>query len=228
MYFGDSTYILVIIGMLLVMWAQSRVTRTFDKFNEVPTAHRIRGREAAQAILDAKGLTDVAIEPVSGNLTDHYDPVKKVLRLSEATYDSMSIAAVAVAAHECGHAVQDGENYQPLRFRSALVPLTNIGSTISIPLILMGILLGMAKLTLVGIVAFSLVLIFQLVTLPVEFDASRRAMTILESHGLLASQEIGPARSVLNAAAWTYVMSAFSTALQLLRFIILMGRQRND
>ena len=192
----------------------------------------ITGAEAAQRILYYAGLTNIRVEHVSGNLTDHYDPKSKVLRLSDATYGSTSVAAIGVAAHECGHAIQDQQGYAPLRLRSTLVPVASLGSKLGLPIILFGILLG-SNYTLVqiGIWAFSLAVLFQLVTLPVEFNASRRAMDILESRGILGSQELPMCKKVLSAAAMTYVAAAASSVLQLLRLVLLFGgnnRRRND
>lgn len=221
----DSTYLLVLIGMVIAMWAQHKVTSTFNRYKDVPTERQLTGRQAAQAILEANHIYDVSIQHVPGHLTDHYDPIQKVLRLSDSTDRSTSIAAVAVAAHECGHAVQHARGYMPLKLRSALVPVTRLGSTIAMPLILIGLLLNLTGLIQIGVIAFSAVLVFQLVTLPVEFDASRRAIAVLDSSRLLSPAEIGPAKKVLSAAALTYVAAALSSALQLLRFIMLSNRR---
>lgn len=226
MYF-DSTYVLVLIGMAIVMFAQHRVTSTFAQFSSVETSKRITGRQAAEAILAYSNIHDVTVEHVRGNLTDHYDPRNKVLRLSDATYDSDSIAAVAVAAHECGHAVQDAQNYHFLKVRSFLAPITQIGSTIAMPLIFLGLILSWMGLVQLGILAFSLVLVFQIVTLPVEFDASKRALAILEEGGFILANETPSAKKVLNAAAFTYIAATLSTALQLLRLILISNRRRN-
>lgn len=226
MYF-DSTYVLVLIGMAIVMFAQHRVTSTFAQFSSVETSKRITGRQAAEAILAYSNIHDVTVEHVRGNLTDHYDPRNKVLRLSDATYDSDSIAAVAVAAHECGHAVQDAQNYHFLKVRSFLAPITQIGSTIAMPMIFLGLILSWMGLVQLGILAFSLVLVFQIVTLPVEFDASKRALAILEDGGFILENETPSAKKVLNAAAFTYIAATLSTALQLLRLILISNRRRN-
>ncbi|MRI82508.1 peptidase [Aerococcaceae bacterium DSM 109653] len=226
MYF-DSTYVLVLIGMAIVMFAQHRVTSTFAQFSSVETSKRITGRQAAEAILAYSNIHDVTVEHVRGNLTDHYDPRNKVLRLSDATYDSDSIAAVAVAAHECGHAVQDAQNYHFLKVRSFLAPITQIGSTIAMPMIFLGLILSWMGLVQLGILAFSLVLVFQIVTLPVEFDASKRALAILEEGGFILANETPSAKKVLNAAAFTYIAATLSTALQLLRLILISNRRRN-
>jgi len=181
-------------------------------------------------LLRSQGIYDVSVRPVSGNLTDHYDPRSKVVNLSESVYNATSIAAIGVAAHECGHAMQHNEGYAPLNFRSALVPVVNFGSKLSWPLILIGVLLGGAGSTLcqIGILMFTLVVLFQLVTLPVEFNASNRAVRLLDSQGILIGEEVQGTKKVLGAAALTYVAAAASTILQLLRLIILYGGRRRD
>lgn len=224
--FFDNTYILVLIALAIVGYAQYRVRSAFAKYNELDTERRITGREAAELILQQAGIRNVKVERVQGELTDHYDPRNNVLRLSDATYNNTSVAAVAVAAHEVGHAIQDDTNYAFLRLRSGIAPIVQIGSSLAMPLILIGLLLGFAGLINLGIIAFSLVLVFQLVTLPVEFDASKRALTILENTGIFTQQEMPGAKKVLNAAAFTYVAASLSTALQLLRFILISNRRR--
>ncbi len=228
-YYFDSTYILVLIGAVLSILASARVNSTYRKYAAVRSMTGMTGAQAAERILHQAGIRDVRIEHVGGSLTDHYDPVKKVVRLSDSTYRSPSVAAVGVAAHECGHVLQHKEGYAPLKFRTALVPAANIGSKLGIPLILVGILLG-ANHTLVtiGIWVFSLAVLFQIVTLPVEFDASRRAVQILDRQGILAGAEVGQCRKVLNAAAFTYVAAAAASILQLLRLILLFGGGRRD
>lgn len=226
-FYYDPTYLLVIIGAAIVFYAQHKVTSTFAQYNEVPTRNHLTGQQAASAILADNNIHDVTIEHVAGHLSDHYDSRNKVLRLSDATDRSTSIAAVAVAAHECGHAVQDATNYFPLRLRAALVPITQLGSTLAVPLIFAGFLLQMMQLVTIGIIAFAAVLVFQLVTLPVEFDASRRALQVLESQQLLAPEELPAARKVLNAAALTYVAATLNSALTLIRFIALSSRRRD-
>ncbi len=228
-YGFDSTYILVLIGAILTIWASARVNSTYAKYAKVRSMQGLTGAEAAQRILYYAGLSNVRVEHISGNLTDHYDPKSKVLRLSDSTYGSASVAAIGVAAHECGHAIQDAEGYSPLKLRSTLVPAANLGSKLGIPLILLGILLG-SNYTLVqiGIWAFSLAVLFQLVTLPVEFNASNRAIKILDSRGILGQEELGMCRKVLSAAAMTYVAAAASSILQLLRLVLLFGGNRRD
>ena len=225
MFYYDSTYLLVLIGMVIVMFAQYRVKSTFAKYQELETRNHINGRKAAEFILQQSNIHDVRVDHVPGDLTDHYDPKSKVLRLSDATINSTSVAAVAVAAHECGHAVQDAEGYAFLRLRNAIVPVVQIGSQLAMPLIIFGLILNFMGLVNLGILLFSLVLIFQLITLPVEFDASKRALNILSTNGIFLADEIPSAKSVLNAAAFTYIAATLSTALQLLRFIILSNRR---
>ncbi|KAF1305848.1 zinc metallopeptidase [Candidatus Enterococcus willemsii] len=222
-FFFDPTYILVIIGMLISMAASAYVNSTFKKYDNVRSRHNVTGTQAAQFILTNQQINNVGVQGIAGNLTDNYNAGTKMLSLSEATAQSTSVAAIGVAAHECGHAVQDAKNYFPLRLRAAIVPVANIGSTISIPLILIGVLLRGSLLINLGLIAFSLAFIFQLVTLPVEFDASRRALAILGEGGLLTEEELPMARKVLTAAALTYVAAAISTLLQLLRLVILFG-----
>lgn len=230
MYF-DPTYFLVIIGMVFCLLASAKVKSTYAKYSYVKNLAGLTGREAAERVLRQAGIFDVRIERVSGHLTDHYDPRSKVLRLSDATYNSTSVAAVGVAAHECGHAIQHAANYAPLKFRGALVPAANFGATIAWPLIIFGLFIGgnsSALLINIGIIAFSLSVLFQLVTLPVEFNASGRAVRILGSTGMLNQDELGAAKKVLGAAALTYVAGAASAILQLLRILILTGGRRDD
>ena len=228
-YYGfDATYFLVLIAMAIVGWAQFKVKSTFNKYDQLMTEHQVTGRQAAEYILQQSGITNVRVEPVAGHLTDHYDPRNKVLRLSEATYQNTSVSAVAVAAHECGHALQDAQDYKFMRVRAALVPIVNLGSTIAMPLILIGFLMQIAGLIQLGILAFSLVLLFQLVTLPVEFDASRRAIEILGQGHIFTEAEVQPARKVLRAAGFTYVAASLSTLFQIVRFILLSNRSNRN
>ena len=224
-YYMDWTYILVLIGAVLCMVASARVNSTYSKYARVRSMSGITGAEAAQRILNRNGIYDVRVEHVRGSLTDHYDPSRKVLRLSDAVYGSSSVAAIGVAAHECGHAVQHQKGYAPLKIRSALVPAANIGSRLGIPIIILGILLGGAGsfLAQIGIWVFSAAVLFQIVTLPVEFNASNRAMDMLGQYGILGQQEVGHVRKVLSAAALTYVAAAASSVLQLLRLVLLIG-----
>lgn len=231
MYF-DPTYFLVLIGVVICLLAQAKVKGTFNKFSRVRNVRGMTGAEAARQVLKNAGIYDVRVEHVSGNLTDHYDPRTKVLRLSDSVYGQTSVAAVGVAAHECGHAIQHARGYAPLKMRSALVPIANFGSTIAWPLILIGLLFGRGSSSLfinLGILAFSAAVLFQLITLPVEFNASNRAIRVLADTGMMQGEEIKGAKKVLSAAALTYVAGAASSILQLLRIILLTGgRRRND
>lgn len=229
--FWDSTYILVIIGVIICMIASAKMQSTFSRYSRVRSHSGMTGREAAETILRRAGIYDVRVERVSGNLTDHYDPRSKVLRLSDATYNQNSVAAIGVAAHECGHAIQHQVGYAPLNIRGALVPIANFGSSIAWPLILIGLLMNSqmsAMLLNLGILAFSIAVLFQLVTLPVEFNASRRAVKILGESGMLYPEEVSSTKKVLTAAALTYVAGAASAILQLLRILILTGGRRRD
>lgn len=226
MFYMDWTYILVLIGMGIVMFAQNRVQSTFNKYDQLDTEKRITGKQAAEHILQTAGIYNVKVEQVRGRLTDHYDPRNKVLRLSEATYDQTSVAAVAVAAHEVGHAIQDQKDYAFLKVRSAIAPVVQIGSSIAMPLILIGLLFQLTGLVNIGILAFGLVVVFQLVTLPVEFDASKRALAILGNTGVFVQEEVPAAKKVLDAAAFTYIAATLSTALQLIRLILISNRRR--
>lgn len=226
MFYMDWTYILVLIGMGIVMFAQNRVQSTFNKYDQLDTEKRITGKQAAEHILQTAGISNVKVEQVRGRLTDHYDPRNKVLRLSEATYSQTSVAAVAVAAHEVGHAIQDQKEYAFLKVRSAIAPVVQIGSSIAMPLILIGLLFQLTGLVNIGILAFGLVVVFQLVTLPVEFDASKRALAILGDTGVFVQEEVPAAKKVLDAAAFTYIAATLSTALQLIRLILISNRRR--
>ena len=232
MYYGfDITYIFVIIGMLITLIASWRMKATFAKYERVASQSRLTGREVAERILRANGIYDVSVRPVSGRLTDHYDPRDKTVSLSEVIYGSTSVAAIAVAAHECGHAIQDNVGYVPLNLRSAFVPVANFGSRLSWPLIFVGFLLGYGNMSniliQIGIAMFLLAVIFQIITLPVEFDASRRALIELENNEILFDREDKSARKVLFAAAMTYVAAAAAGVLQMLRLMLLFsGRSR--
>lgn len=224
-FFYDPTFILVIIGMAISMAASAYVNSTFRKYDQTRSKNNVTGTQAARFILENQGIHDVGVQAISGDLTDNYNSKNKILSLSQSTAQSTSVAAIGVAAHECGHAVQDAKNYFPLRLRHAIVPVANIGSTISIPLILIGLLLQGPLLINLGLIAFSMAFIFQVVTLPVEFDASRRALKILGEGGLLTEDELPQARKVLYAAALTYVAAAVATLLQLLRLFLLFGNR---
>lgn len=227
--FFDPTMILVLIGAALSMWASARVNSTFQKYSQVRSMTGMTGAEAARRLLNSQGIYDVSIEAISGRLTDHYDPRTKTLRLSEPVYQSTSVSAIGVAAHECGHAIQDNVNYAPLKLRGAFVPVVNLGSQLSWPLILIGLIVGGMGSTMVniGIWMFVLVVLFQLITLPVELNASRRAVVLLDQTGILHGEEVGQTRKVLGAAALTYVAAAAASILQLLRLVILFGGRRD-
>lgn len=227
----DSTYFLVLIGAVITMLASAKVKGTYARYERVKNHAGITGAQAAETILRNAGIYDVSVQRVSGKLTDHYDPSAKVLRLSDSTYGSVSVAALGVAAHECGHAIQHATNYSPLAVRSALVPVANLGSKLAYPLILLGLIFtGNTSIMLLnlGIIFFLGAVLFQVVTLPVEFNASSRAMTILEGSGMLWPDEAKKARKVLSAAAMTYVASVAASVLQLLRLFILAGGKRDD
>lgn len=229
MFYFDPTYILVLIGVVLSLMASAKVNSTYSRYSRVGSACHMTGAEAARQLLNSQGIYDVAIRQVPGSLTDHYDPRSRTVNLSQSVYGSTSIAAIGVAAHECGHAMQDAQGYAPLKFRSALVPVANFGAQICWPLIIIGLLLGgNSSLLTLGILLFSLSVLFQLVTLPVEFNASSRALKLLEGNGILASREVGQARQVLGAAALTYVAAAAAAILQLLRLVILFGGRNRD
>ena len=228
--FDLSYLVLVVPAILLGLWAQARVQSTYARYSQVRAVRGITADQVARRILDANGLRDVSIQRIAGSLTDHYDPRERVVRLSETVYGSPSIAAIGVAAHEVGHAVQHATGYAPLKLRTAIVSVTNIGSTLSMPLILIGILLNSSRLALVGVALFGLVAVFQLVTLPVEFNASSRALATLDGMDILGREELGGARQVLTAAALTYVAALIQSLAQLLRLLLLVGgnRRRGD
>lgn len=231
-YYYDWTYILVLIGVLICLAASARVRQVFAKYSRVQSRLRLTGKEAAEEILRRNGIYDVRVIHIPGNLTDHYNPGNKTLGLSDTVYQSSSVAAVGVAAHECGHAVQHARGYAPLAIRGALVPVANFGPALAWPLILIGLLItGETSVFLInlGILLFSAAVLFQLVTLPVEFNASRRAVDVLRASGMLYPDELSSVKKVLGAAALTYVAGAASAILQLLRLLILTGgRRRND
>ena len=234
--FFDWTYLVIVLPfVVLSIWASTNVNSTFKRYANQYSLRRISGAEAAQRVLSGNGVSGVRIERVSGNLTDHYDPKENVIRLSDSVYDSTSTAAIGVACHEAGHAVQYAQNYGPIKLRAAIVPATNFASKLAMPLILLGVLLTFFEnfsftLVYLGIACFGLAVVFQLITLPVEFNASRRAVAKVEQYGLLTTQENEGCRKVLRAAALTYVAAAAASALQLLRLVLLFGgnRRRND
>lgn len=227
--FWDPTYILIIIGIIITLIASGKMNSTFSRYSKVHSHTGLTGAQAATKILNQAGIFDVVVERVSGNLTDHYDPRSKVLRLSDATYNATSVAAIGVAAHECGHAMQDKESYAPLKIRGSLVPVASIGSNLSWVFIILGIVLGANQTLLnIGILLFSLAVLFQLVTLPVEFNASSRALKALRGSAMMYEDELEDTRKVLSAAALTYVASAAAAVLSLLRLVLLFGGSRDD
>lgn len=225
-FLANNIYCILLIPVLLLsLWAQAQVSGNFKRYSGVANRRRLTGAQAAEAVLRAHGVYDVAIRPCSGNLTDHYDPRDNSISLSENVYNSASIAAVGVAAHEAGHAVQYAENYGPVRLRTAIIPATQIGSKFSFVLLLVGMILYSQSLFLIGILLFSLTTLFQLITLPVEFNASHRALQTLENEQLLYDDELSGAKKVLKAAALTYVAALLMSALQLLRYVLIfLGR----
>ena len=226
----DPTYLLVLVGAVLSMMASAKVKSTYARYARVGSRTGMTGADAARRILNSQGIYDVSVQQVAGELTDHYDPSAKVLRLSSSTYGSTSVAALGVAAHECGHAVQHARSYAPLKIRTALVPAANLGATIAWPLLIFGLLISGRNSFLIqlGILLFSLSVLFQLVTLPVEINASARALRLLEETGILYRDETGAVKNVLSAAALTYVATAAASLLQLLRVIILFGGRRDS
>lgn len=224
----DPTMILVLIGAALSMWASGRVQSTFQKYSRVRSMSGMTGAEAAKRLLHSQGIYDVTVQAVKGSLTDHYDPRTKTVNLSEAVYSQTSVAAIGVAAHECGHAIQDNVGYVPLKLRGAFVPVASFGSKLSWPLILIGLVLGATSFLQIGIWMFVLAVLFQIITLPVEFNASGRAVRLLGDAGILRGEEVDQTRKVLGAAALTYVAAAASSILQLLRLVILFGGRRDN
>ena len=234
-YGFDWTYIYIVLPCLLLsLWASSSVNSTFKRYSKQLSSRGITGRDAAICVLESHGITNVRVERIAGNLTDHFDPKTNIIRLSDNVYDSTSTAAIGVACHEAGHAVQYAKQYFPMKVRAAIIPATNIGSRLAMPLILLGVLFGVGgsysyTLIYAGIACFSLSLVFQLVTLPVEFNASRRAMQAIAGRGILTPQEQKGAKKTLTAAAMTYVAAVAVAAAQLLRLVLLFGgRRRND
>ena len=227
-FYVDRYYwILIIPTMLFAFWAQSRVSSTFNKYSRVMSRGGYTAAEICRRILDSNGLYHVRIEHISGNLTDHFDPSTNVVRLSDTVYGSRSVASIGVAAHEVGHAIQYAVGYVPIRVRAAIIPITNFGSKLSMPLILLGFLFQWQPIVNLGIILFSLMTLFQLVTLPVELNASRRALKTLEGDSILYGEEVSQAQSVLTAAALTYVAALLTSAAQLLRPILIYGRRNN-
>lgn len=223
----DWTILLILPGFFISLWAQIKVSSTFKKHSKTRTARGLSGYGAARRILDANGLSHVKIEQIRGELTDHYDPRANVIRLSESVYHATSPAAIGVAAHEAGHAIQYAQNYAPINVRAKLIKVTNVGSMLSMPLFFIGLIMASPYLTYLGIALYSLVAIFQLVTLPVEFDASGRALKVLSSSGILNDDELKASKKVLSAAAMTYVAALLTSLLTLLRLLILANGRNN-
>ena len=227
MFWYDPTYVLLIPGILLALFAQLRVSSAFNKWKQVPSSTGLTGARIARMILDANGAGDVRIERVAGSLTDHYDPRDNTLRLSDEVYASGSVAALGVAAHEAGHAIQDAQDYAPLRIRSTMAPVAQIGSTAAVPLFMLGLIFSWQPLLEIGILCFAFAVLFYVVTLPVEFNASGRATAVL-SAGYLPEEEMRGVKAVLSAAALTYVAAALQAVLQLLRLVLLSNSRRRD
>lgn len=230
-FFYDPTFILVIIGLLLSGGASLYIRSTYSKYSEKKSTKGYTAANVSRQILDSADLENIRLEGIRGELTDHYSPDEGVLRLSDSTRNSTSVAAIGVAAHEAGHAIQDRDNYVPMRLRSALVPVTNFGSTAALPILFLGIFIGQSSgdfLVTIGLLLFSLTLLFQLVTLPVEFNASNRAVAILENQQILTDDELGAAKKVLRAAALTYVAAAIASFLNILRLVLIFGGNRNN
>lgn len=227
MPFYDSTFIILIPAMIISFWAQTKISTTFNKYSKVRSFNGYNGAQVARMLLDGSGLYDVPIEMVAGKLSDHYDPTNRVLRLSEEVYSSTSVASIGVAAHEVGHAIQHKNSYKPLIIRNSIVPVVNISSSFSWILFFIGILVGIRPLVQIGILLFSAVVLFQLITLPVEFDASNRALRILKDRSILYEDEVSGARKVLDAAAMTYVAATLMAISQLIRLIAISNRN-ND
>ncbi len=231
-FFIDYWYIILVIpAMIISVWAQFKVKSTFNKFSKVRNVRNVTGAYAAQAVLSYYGISDVRIERVSGKLTDHFDPKAKVIRLSEGVYDSTSVAAIGVACHEAGHAAQHAEGYTPIRIRNSIIPVCNIGSKLGIPIALIGLFMSAEPVIYIGLALYAGIFIFHLVTLPVEFNASRRAISVIDSTDLLYDDEIGGAKKVLSAAAMTYVASmlvALASFLRIALRILSMSNRRNN
>ena len=228
-FFYDWTYLLLIPALLLSLWAQFRVSSTFNRFSKVRASSGMTATQMAEQLLHAEGVYDVSVERTRGNLTDHYDPKNMMLRLSDSTANSTSVAALGVAAHEAGHVLQHRDGYAPLMLRTAAVPVVNIGSNLSWPLFLVGIIVSWEPLVYAGIALFALAVLFAIITLPVEFNASKRALAALEANGYLQpGEEMRGAKKVLSAAAMTYVASAFMAIMQLLRLLAIAGVRRDD
>jgi Zn-dependent membrane protease YugP len=225
MFFFDSSMLVLIPALIIAAWAQYKISSTFDRYSRVPSTRGYSGSQAARMLLDSSGLNDVPVEMVPGKLTDHYDPVNRVMRLSTDVFNSSSVASLGVAAHETGHAIQHQERYSPLVIRNSIVPIVNFGSNLSWVLFFAGFILGIPILLRIGIILFLTVVIFQLITLPVELNASRRALSLLDSKGILVEDELQGAKKVLDAAALTYIAAVLMAIAQLARLLILSNRR---
>ncbi|MDO5047478.1 MAG: zinc metallopeptidase [Anaerococcus sp.] len=226
-FYFDKTYLLVLAGIIITMIAQANIQKAFGKYSKIKSKKSITGFAAAKYILDTNSYDDISIKRVRGSLSDYFNPASKEIALSDSSFKDTSIASIAVACHECGHVIQYKEGYTPLRIKSWIVPAVNFGSRLSFPIILLGVLMANQTFINIGLILFSLILIFQLITLPVEFDASRRALRVMEASGMLVGEEIGHARKMLRAAAYTYLAATLSTALQFLRLFLLFGNRNN-
>lgn len=226
MYWFDYTYLIILPAFLFGLYAQMKVSSTFSKYQSVQSSRGVTGAQAARRILDDNGLYDVAVVKISGNLTDNFNPKTRTVSLSDSVYGSTSVAAIGVAAHECGHAVQHATGYTPIKIRSALVPVTNFGSSAGFVILLVGMLFGSYPIAMLGVLLYSLMAVFQAVTLPVEFNASKRALATLEASGMLVGEELKMSRSVLSAAAMTYVAALVSSLATILRLLLIVGSSR--
>ncbi|HHY70092.1 MAG TPA: zinc metallopeptidase [Thermoanaerobacterales bacterium] len=227
MFFWDYTMIILLPAMILAIYAQAKVTSTFERYLRVPARSGMSGADVAQEILRCNGIHDVSVQIQGGRLSDYYDPRRKVLKLSSDVYNGRSLAALGVAAHECGHAIQHDVGYAPLALRNAIVPAAGIGSQMAFPLFFIGLLFRAETLMMLGILLFSLAVVFQIITLPVEYNASNRAVVVLENHGFIDRSEVGPVKAVLGAAALTYVAATLMSVMQLLRLLVLAGAGRD-
>ena len=227
MYY-DLYYILILPALFVALWAQMKVSSTYKKYNKVPTMAKLTGAQVARSILDANGLYNVRIEHTNGSLTDHYDPRNQVIRLSGAVYSASTISAIGIAAHETGHAIQYAQGYTPIKLRSAIIPVTQIGSYAAIPLVLLGSILAVPGLAVAGVALFATVVVFQLITLPVELDASKRAIATISGGQYLTLEETEGAKKVLDAAAFTYVAALFTAIVNLLRLVLIVSSRRRD
>ncbi len=227
-FYGDWSLIILLPAIIFTVWAQSSVTSAYHKYSKIPTSSRMTGAQMARRMLDQHGLYHISVEPIRGQMTDHYDPRAGVIRLSEGVFGTASVAAVGIAAHEAGHAIQHAEHYGALKLRNAIIPVCRIGSSASMPLFILGLIAASDALMTVGILAYATMTVFQLITLPVEFNASRRALAVIEDNGMFSREEHQGARRVLSAAAMTYVAALATSLLTLLRLMLLFSSNRRD